>query len=297
VSASAYYQRATGERSARRVEDERLLERIREVHEANYCAYGYRRTWKALERAGEKAPRCRVQRLMRAHGIQGAKRRGKPWRTTIPDPDAHQRPDLGQPGLHGVGTERAMGRGLLVSALLGGRGVLQLRDRRLQPHGRRLAVRSTCAPRLSSTRYGWRSRPGSVSRRSASYITATEAANTSAGTTRRRSPTTTCWRRSAAPAMPTTTAWPRASSTASRPRSSPTACGEHEASWSSRSSSTSPGSTTPASTKTSRIGHPREIEELYAVKSRALTENLLTPVSVNAGPAQALPAWPVPVVV
>jgi putative transposase len=40
VSASAYYQRATGARSSRQVEDERLLARIREVHEANYCAYG-----------------------------------------------------------------------------------------------------------------------------------------------------------------------------------------------------------------------------------------------------------------
>jgi putative transposase len=94
VSASAYYQRATGERSARKLEDERLLERIREVHEANYCAYGYRRTWKALTRAGEHAPRCRVQRLMRTNGIQGAKRRGKPWRTTTSDPDARRRPDL-----------------------------------------------------------------------------------------------------------------------------------------------------------------------------------------------------------
>jgi putative transposase len=94
VSASAYYQRKTGERSARQLEDERLLERIREVHEANYCAYGYRRTWKALTRAGEHAPRCQVQRLMRANGIRGAKRRGKPWRTTIPDPDARRRPDL-----------------------------------------------------------------------------------------------------------------------------------------------------------------------------------------------------------
>lgn len=94
VSASAYYQRATGERSARQLEDERLLKRIREVHEANYCAYGYRRTWKALMRAGEHAPRCQVQRLMRDNGIQGAKRRGKPWRTTTPDPDARRRPDL-----------------------------------------------------------------------------------------------------------------------------------------------------------------------------------------------------------
>ncbi|MBA3261051.1 MAG: IS3 family transposase [Thermoleophilaceae bacterium] len=96
VSASAYYQRAKGERSARALEDERLLGRIRQVHAANYEAYGYRRTWKALLREGERVPRCRVQRLMRAHGIQGAKRRGKPWRTTRPDPHAHRRPDLVQ---------------------------------------------------------------------------------------------------------------------------------------------------------------------------------------------------------
>jgi putative transposase len=96
VSASAYYQRKTGRRSPRALEDERLLRAIREVHEANYCAYGYRRTWKALRRAGEQVPRCQVQRLMRAHGVQGAKRRGKPWRTTVSDPDASRRPDLVQ---------------------------------------------------------------------------------------------------------------------------------------------------------------------------------------------------------
>jgi putative transposase len=33
---------------------------------------------------------------MRAHGIKGAKRRGKPWRTTRPDPRALRRPDLVQ---------------------------------------------------------------------------------------------------------------------------------------------------------------------------------------------------------
>jgi putative transposase len=94
VSASAYYRRKTGQRSRRAIEDERLLQRIREVHEANYCAYGYRRMWKALLRAGEQVPRCQVQRLMAEHGIQGAKRRGKPWRTTTPDPEARRRPDL-----------------------------------------------------------------------------------------------------------------------------------------------------------------------------------------------------------
>ncbi len=96
VSVSAYYQRRRGQRSARAVEDERLLDRIREVHAANYYAYGYRRMWKALRRAGEEVPRCRVQRLMRTNGIVGAKRRGKPWRTTRPDPQAARRPDLVQ---------------------------------------------------------------------------------------------------------------------------------------------------------------------------------------------------------
>jgi putative transposase len=94
VSASAYYERAKGNRSARSIEDERLLARIEKIHKANYCAYGYRRTWIALRRAGEEVGRGRVQRLMRAAGIQGAKRRGKPWRTTTPDPAAQRRPDL-----------------------------------------------------------------------------------------------------------------------------------------------------------------------------------------------------------
>lgn len=94
VSASAYYHRATGARSDRQVEDERLLERIEELHAANYSAYGYRKMWLALQRAGEDVGRDRVKRLMRQHGIQGAKRRGKPWRTTTTDPAALRPPDL-----------------------------------------------------------------------------------------------------------------------------------------------------------------------------------------------------------
>jgi len=94
VSASAYFQRAKGQRSAREREDERLLGVIRETHRVNFEAYGYRRMWKALRRAGEPVARCQVQRLMRQAGIQGAKRRGKPWRTTIPDPGAIRPADL-----------------------------------------------------------------------------------------------------------------------------------------------------------------------------------------------------------
>jgi putative transposase len=94
VSASAYYLRRKGARSARQVEDERVLGLIRETHKRNYEAYGYRRLWKALRRAGEQAPRCQIQRLMREAGIRGAKRRGKPWRTTRRDVAATRRPDL-----------------------------------------------------------------------------------------------------------------------------------------------------------------------------------------------------------
>ena len=94
VSASAYYERATGRRSVRSIDDERLLARISELHEANYAAYGYRRTWKALLRGGEDVGRDRVKRLMRQNAIQGAKRRGKPWRTTKADPTARRPADL-----------------------------------------------------------------------------------------------------------------------------------------------------------------------------------------------------------
>jgi transposase InsO family protein len=94
VSASAYYQRRTGERSERSVEDERLLARIRAVHAENFECYGYPRVWRELQRQGEDVGRDHVARLMRQDGIRGAKRRGKPWRTTIADPAAHKRPDL-----------------------------------------------------------------------------------------------------------------------------------------------------------------------------------------------------------
>jgi putative transposase len=93
VSASAYYERASGRRSTRAIEDERLLGVITKLHAANYYAYGSRRMWKALLRAGERVGRSRVERLMRQNGLQGAKRRGKPWRTTRADSSAMRSPD------------------------------------------------------------------------------------------------------------------------------------------------------------------------------------------------------------
>ena len=94
VSASAYYERRNGPPSRRAVSDERLLSEIRRVHRENYECYGSRRVWKQLLREGIECARCTVERLMAEHGIQGAKRRGRPWRTTRPDPAGRDTPDL-----------------------------------------------------------------------------------------------------------------------------------------------------------------------------------------------------------
>ena len=217
VSASAYYHRATGARSARQREDERLVRHIREIHQANYEAYGYRRTWKALRRAGETAPRCRVQRLMRAHGIQGAKRRGKPWRTTVPDPEAHRRPDLVQRDFTATEPNRLWvgdlsylrcWEGIVYFAF-----VLDVYSRRvvgwqLAGHMRTDLVLDALRMALGTREHGAEFRLVAHTDRGAQY---TSAAYTQGSTT------TTSWRRSARSATPTTTPWPRASSTASRP--------------------------------------------------------------------------------
>ncbi|HEV7566744.1 MAG TPA: IS3 family transposase [Microbacteriaceae bacterium] len=104
VSASAYYHRKTGRRSARVVDDERMLGVIRELHLANYEAYGSRRMWRALRRAGHEVGRDRVARLMRRAGIQGAKRRTKRWKTTTAD-TSQRRPDLVQRRFEAAGPD------------------------------------------------------------------------------------------------------------------------------------------------------------------------------------------------
>jgi hypothetical protein len=114
--ASAHYHRTRGERSARVIDDERLLEGIRELHAANYYAYGYRRMSKALRRAGGRVGRDRVKRLRSAA-------RTSCCATSAP---SGQTPVAGR--LH-------------ASALLGRRRVLRVCHRRLLAADRRLAVR------------------------------------------------------------------------------------------------------------------------------------------------------------
>src|SRR5436190_18844675 len=141
VSASAYYQRASGQRSIRQLENERLLELIRQIHAANYYAYGSWRMWKALQRAGEEVGRGRVERLMRSNGIQGAKRRGKPWRTTIADPTALRPPDLVERDFTASGPNELWCADFTYLRCWEGSVFFRVRARRLQPRRRRLAVR------------------------------------------------------------------------------------------------------------------------------------------------------------
>ena len=208
---------------------------------------------------------------MRAHGIQGAKRRGKPWRTTIPDPDARRRPGSGQARLHRRRRPNRLWVGdLSVSALLGGRRLLRVRASTCSA-----AVSSagsspaTCAPTSSSTRCGWRSGPASTAPTSGWWPTPTAGSQyTSAAYTqvlddhqrarvgRHRS------------ATPTTTRWPNLRRLVQdradrRPR-----LAHPQRSSSSPSSSTSAGSTTTACTSRSATSRPSSSKTLTLPQTR-----------------------------
>ena len=94
VSESAYYRRRCASPSTRSRDDAVLVGAIRLVYQRNWYAYGARRVWLALKRDGVPVGRDRVRRLMRQEGLAGAKRRGKPWRTTISDPTRPRPADL-----------------------------------------------------------------------------------------------------------------------------------------------------------------------------------------------------------
>lgn len=70
--------------SARAKQDAALKPEIARVFAENFAVYGARKVWRQLQREGEKAARCTVERLMRSMGLEGAIR-GKPIRTTIGD--------------------------------------------------------------------------------------------------------------------------------------------------------------------------------------------------------------------
>jgi putative transposase len=95
IAPSTYYERRDKAPTRREVRDETLRPEVARVHAANYGVYGARKVWLQLNREGIPVARCTVARLMREHGLVGA-RRGKVRRTTIADPTANRPGDLVQ---------------------------------------------------------------------------------------------------------------------------------------------------------------------------------------------------------
>ena len=93
VSPSGYYAWKHRPPSARAVDNDRLLSRMREIHRFSRETYGQPRMRAELRDDGWRVNHKRVRRLMRLAGLQGATRRKK-WRTTKRDRDARPAPDL-----------------------------------------------------------------------------------------------------------------------------------------------------------------------------------------------------------
>ena len=98
IAPSTYYEEKARERDparrpSRHHRDEALKPEITRVWNENFQVYGARKVWKQLKREGFDVARCTVARLMKDLGLQGA-RRGKAFKTTIPDDSAARPADL-----------------------------------------------------------------------------------------------------------------------------------------------------------------------------------------------------------
>ena len=100
IAPSTYYEYKAREADPSRVparhrRDAEMVVDIRRVWEENFRVYGARKVWKQLNREQVRIARCTTERLMRKLGIQGVKR-GKGYKTTIPDDAAARPADLVQ---------------------------------------------------------------------------------------------------------------------------------------------------------------------------------------------------------
>ncbi|MCX5233451.1 IS3 family transposase [Streptomyces sp. NBC_00233] len=95
VSRSGYSQwlAGAGARQVRRAGDDALVAEIREIHAGHHGTYGVRRVHAGLRGFGHCVNRKRVERLMRASGLEGRHLRRRK-RTTVPDRLAPPAPDL-----------------------------------------------------------------------------------------------------------------------------------------------------------------------------------------------------------
>jgi transposase InsO family protein len=97
VAASTYYGWLAQQRdpSPRQRADSELLDQIRRIHDRSGATYGAPRVHATLRRHGHQVSRKRVERLMRAAGLQGAFLRRR-WRSvsTRQNPRATPAPDL-----------------------------------------------------------------------------------------------------------------------------------------------------------------------------------------------------------
>jgi len=93
VAPSSYYAARHRPASARRVRDEALKVKLRQVHAEHFGVYGARKLWRQLKREGIPVARCSVERLMRVLGLAGVVR-GRRHRTTVPDEVSPRPADL-----------------------------------------------------------------------------------------------------------------------------------------------------------------------------------------------------------
>ena len=92
VSRSGYYAWLNRQASARAVEDERLKDKIEEIHSDSRGTYGVPRVHVELQEDHERVSRKRIARLMRVCGLRGVCRR-KWITTTVRDANDQPAPD------------------------------------------------------------------------------------------------------------------------------------------------------------------------------------------------------------
>lgn len=93
VSRAGFYAWRDRPPSARQQADQRLTERIRQVHQASRGTYGSPRVHAELRARGERCARKRVARLMRLACLQSCRAKRRRVRTTVPDRAAAPAPD------------------------------------------------------------------------------------------------------------------------------------------------------------------------------------------------------------